>query len=83
MDVATRTATQPRNAVIYRINLPCSMIKGFKSFLERDLALGRAKNTDCMAKKQRCVVVAVRVAVVLQLCCNESPRNTGRVVLSH
>ena len=63
----TRTATQPRNAVIYRVNLPCSMVKGVSNLLERELALARAKNTDCMVKNSVgwpcCSACCSRVAV--------------------
>ena len=76
---ATRTATQPRNAVIYRVNLPCSMIKGFKPFRKR-ASLGKGKKHRLYGKKQRCVAV---LQCVLQSCCSESPRNTARVALSH
>ena len=73
---ATRTATQPRNAVIYRVNLPCSMFKGFEPLRKRP-CLGKVKNADCVVKKQRCVaVLQFVVAVMLQSCCSKSPRNT-------
>ena len=61
-----RTATQPRNAVIYRVNLPCSMIKGFKPFRKR-ASFGKGRKHRLYGKKQRCVAV---LQCVLQSCCS-------------
>ena len=67
---ATRTATQPRNAVIYRVNLPCSMFKGFEPLRKRP-CLGKVKNADCVVKNSVawlcCSSCCSYVAVVLQL----------------
>ena len=66
---ATRTATQPRNAVIYRVNLPCSMFKGFEPLRKRP-CLGKVKNADCVVKNSVawlcCSSCCSYVAVVLQ-----------------
>ena len=73
---ATRTATQPRNAVIYRVNLPCSMFKGFEPLRKRP-CLGKVKNADCVVKNSVawlcCSSCCSYVAVVLHC---KSPRNT-------
>ena len=61
---ATRTATQPRNAVIYRVNLPCSMFKGFEPLRKRPW---QGQKRRLCGKKQRCVAV---LQFVLQLCCS-------------
>ena len=67
--IATRTATQPRNAVIYRVNLPCSMFKGFEPLRKRP-CLGKVKNADCVVKNSVawlcCSSCCSYVAVVLQ-----------------